>query len=569
MEISGIKINLPKKVDNKNNNKPLANLNEPIQDTFQSSTKKLNCAESINEIREMKKADGTPRFNERQVLIFSDLYNDEKIDFEAVKAFKDSSDFNMNTISKIYLMKKETKSDNLYTTVNKAIEQMPKDLKVVDFKQNIFEPEKEFSLVGRIYDLDELEREVNETKTIGTEVNFDAKTGKKLYETKQYLDHRNNHQLELTSKTKDYRNKKAITQYTYYDKKEDNFLFEKQVVEKFAKDGREQRKEITTPSEIKGMFNVQYKYPDGKVEDVVSAKVDKKTGIKTIKKDFKSEDGSRTEFLYEDDPQGNRIIDYKITDENGKVLYKNSQSFEVVSDNKFISSKNNYTYEITTDDNKITIKDLHHDTETSINFEKKCKGRKDELINLLKKVPGEELFETVDSIRKLKCKDDDVLESYFNPITKNINIGDNLFVFLHELGHAKDAQQHKSIASRTYNDDTLLYTGNKKIQDAYMQERETFNETHTEVERSYIDYFTQAKGHYSKSKLGGLKEVIAETNALTNTYTDDAISCLGIRAQYLQQHFPKTIAAIKEAMEYKNDMAAMEYYGEITVNKKD
>ena len=44
---------------------------------------------------------------------------------------------------------------------------------------------------------------------------------------------------------------------------------------------------------------------------------------------MKSPDGTRTQYLYENDPQGNRIVDYKITDKNGKVLLNKSQTFEV------------------------------------------------------------------------------------------------------------------------------------------------------------------------------------------------------------------------------------------------
>lgn len=54
---------------------------------------------------------------------------------------------------------------------------------------------------------------------------------------------------------------------------------------------------------------------------------------------------------------------------------------------------------------------------------------------------------------------------------------------------------------------------------------------------------------------------VAETNAVTNTFTDSKISCLGARAQYLQQHFPETIAKIRDAMNWKDDISAIEYYG--------
>lgn len=335
---------------------------------------------------------------------------------------------------------------------------------------------------------------------------------------------------------------------------------QKQVVTTNDKDGNMIKKEIITPSEIKGTFDVEVVHANGKKEQISKASIDKKTGIKTIKRDMKSGDGTRTQFLYEDDPQGNRIVDYKITDKNGKILMGCSQSFEVVDDNHYISSQNGYKYDISVSDDKFTVKDLHHETQAEIKFNKKFKGNKNEIIKVLKQVPGEELFEVVDSVNKLKGKDkSSVLDSAYSPLSRNINVGNDLMVFLHELGHAKDFQVKNG---KKYLKDTAkaMFSDNKDIQKTFVEERKQFNETHSDAERQHIDYFTQAKGHYG-GKWGGLAEVVAETNALTNTYTDEPVEALGTRLQYLQQHFPKTIAAIKDAMNWKDDLTAIEYYG--------
>ena len=112
------------------------------------------------------------------------------------------------------------------------------------------------------------------------------------------------------------------------------------------KDGKTIRKEYTDQSEVAGVLNIKPVCPDGTEKVLSSGTVDKKTGITSVKKDMTSLDGTRTQYLYEDDPQGNRISDYIITDKDGKTLLKNSQSFEVLSDNKFISAKNDKKYEI-------------------------------------------------------------------------------------------------------------------------------------------------------------------------------------------------------------------------------
>lgn len=544
-----------------NKNKPLANLNEPIKDTFSFSKKKSSPIDiAANEVAQMKDADGNKRFSEAEVTDFKLAMSVKCIDVDTINTFKDNTNFNMNDMKVVYAMRRDLKDDKFYDKVNDAIAKMPNQ-KPDHFEQNKFEPNKEFSLQVSKKDMNKLDEAVNKNFPLGYSYKFDAKTGDVIAKTSRDTDFDKvdgKDEFTMKSTTKDLKNNTVTTNKSYYDRDESDFVLVEQKVIKNDKNGKMLREEVTTPSEIKGAFDVKYTYANGKTKQIAKATVDKKTGIQTIKKDMKSENGTRTQFLYEDDPQGNRIVDYKITDKNGKILMSNSQSFEVVDKNHFISSKNGYKYDITTDDENLTVKDLHHNTETSINFKKKCKGNKEELINLLKKVPGEELFETVDSIKKMTGKKNS-LESYFNPVTKNINIGDDLFVFLHELGHAKDAQNQKGIFNKLVGDGRI-YTNNKDIQKTFFKERETFNKYHSDNEREHVSYFTQAKGHY-QGELGGLAEVVAETNAVTNTFTDGKVSCLGPRAQYLQQHFPETIAKIRDAMNWKDDLDAIEYYG--------
>ena len=77
------------------------------------------------------------------------------------------------------------------------------------------------------------------------------------------------------------------------------------------------------------------------------------------------------------------------------------------------------------------------------------------------------------------------------------------------------------------------------MQAVYNEEREAFNKAYPNAQRDHIGYFIQQKGHYG-GKLGGLSEVVAEANALRDSYTTEYD--LGPRAEYLQQYYPKTIA---------------------------
>ena len=235
---------------------------------------------------------------------------------------------------------------------------------------------------------------------------------------------------------------------------------------------------------------------------------------------------------------------------------KNSQSFEVIDDNHFISSKNGYKYDIKTSDKNLTVKNLHTNKEVSLDFKKKFDGNTKELKKLMKKISGEELFEVIECVNKISGGNStETKGSYYNPKDKSINTSDNLMAFLHELGHAQD-RQVKNPKGKEWR----LYTNNEDIQKTYLKERDMFNEKHSETEREIVDYFTQALGHYS-GKWGGLAEVVAETNAILNTYTDNDVRDLGPRSHYLQQHFPETIAKIQDAMNWKDDLTAIEFYG--------
>ena len=520
-------------------NKPFANLKEPIQDTFVSSKKAQNPTENeaVNIVAGMKNSEGKPRFSEKEVNDFKISCATKVLDFETVNTFKDNTEFQMSSMKAVYRMGKELKDDKFNEKVLTAINKLPKGLKPDEFKQNEYEPEKEFTLdcgyKGKF--------------------KFDAKTTEMIAKTE--CDFSNS--KDDIKKESDFRNNTVTTVKRRYNFDAVRYDILEQTVVKNDKNGNMLREEKMTPSQVKGMYDVAYSYANGKTKQVSKATVDGKTGIKTIKRDMKSDNGTRTQFLYEDDPQGNRIVDYKITNKDGKILMGLSQSFEVVDDNHFISSNNGYKYDITTDDKKLTVKDLHHDREVSLDFENKFEGDKKSLISLIKKVPGNELFETVDNLGKMKSADS-VYQAGFSPVSKEVSIMDNLFIFLHELGHAKDAQKQKTYREKLLGENKM-FTGSKDIQETYLKERETFNKYHSEVERDHVSYFTQAKGHYG-GKWGGLAEVVAETNAITNTIADGKVS-LGVRAQYLQQHFPETIAKIHDAMNWKDDLDAIEYYG--------
>ena len=345
---------------------------------------------------------------------------------------------------------------------------------------------------------------------------------KKSYKIKKVTDFRNN----TTAKTR-YEKIDGMYQATH----------EIRIVK--DKSGKVQRTEYTEPSQIKGVMDIKYMYPNGEVKQVSSGKIDAKTGIMSIKKDMVSSNGTRTEYLFEDDPQGNRISDYKITDKNGKVLLKNSESFEVVSPNKFISSKNNEKYEITADDDSVTVKDMNNPDRTAT-FKRGVEiiGDEEEIMKVLKKMPGEELLKLKKNVSELEGTTE-VLRSYSQTgkDKRTIHTGDNLFVILHELGHAVDMKDVDM--NNLQNTVQKAVFMDEEFNEIYEREKAAFNKAFPDTQRNHIAYFIDHETHYN-GEIGGRKETIAESNALLTTAKTHEV--LAMRSQYLQQHFPETIA---------------------------
>lgn len=331
---------------------------------------------------------------------------------------------------------------------------------------------------------------------------------------------------------------------------------------KIKRDGQDRliRKETYKKSEVDGMFNVQYEFPNGKTRQISKAYIDK-NGHTIVEKDMRSSDMTRTQYRYEDDPKGNRIVDYKITTKDGKVLMNQSQSFEVLGENKFRSSRNAKTYmiEFNKKENSIDITDEKKNEKSQIPLKDYIEGNEEKIIKMLKNISGDELInlnKKVSGIEEIENKlgsycSTEMFDSDKGILTTGfLTISDDPFVFLHELGHATDScdrsvklvrneegNLEKKVIGMISDDDNF-----KKV---YQEERKNFLKEFPTNERDHINYFI-ADEALPKRPEQGRKETVAETNAILNTYQSTGL--LGIRTQYLQQHFPKTIAYLSEKL---------------------
>lgn len=307
------------------------------------------------------------------------------------------------------------------------------------------------------------------------------------------------------------------------------------------KNGNVIRTEYLSPSDVAGIYDIRIKTPDGQTKVISSAKVDPETGFTLVEKNMESLDGTVTTYRYEDDPQGNRIIDYKIVDKDGKVLMNDSQTFEVISDNKIISSYNDKVYEITIDGNRLTVEGKTTDEYAEFNLDTFLaeKANKEMLLNLLKQMPGHELINLNQKIKTLSSTDVKT-KSIHSAALKQIITADDLSVLLHEAGHTK------------HSFGTYEVEFNDEFKQIFNEERDAFKKAFPDLQQKYLDYFISEELHsknFIPRKEGWLQETAAETNSLLNTYYHSPE--LQIRAQYLQQYFPKTIAKLSEIMKSK------------------
>lgn len=483
------------------------------KDLARISYAKADTLEIVNEFSKKKKENGNPKYASSHLIKFSTLQAE---DLTRIKPLTNTT-LHPDEIINI-AQDKQLNLEKLSVKINEMEKACgSKSLDKVSFKKDIYDPENAYVITGTtvtgITKSELLDKKLNRL-AIDKTVSYTANSGKDY----------------ILTKTNDYRNN-TISQVRQYLDQEGYPIVESQVRIVKDKNGKKLNTEYMTLSDVKGVYNAKTVYPDGREEITSSGKIDKKTGIVSVKRNMQSLDGTKTDYLYENDPQGNRIIDYKITDKNGKVLLNYSQSLEVINDKKYISSKNNNVYEVTVSDDEqtMTIKDRNTKEENQINLGKTLRGNKKSMVNLLKKFPGEELIQFKDTTKILKGMEK-LDDCCYWPDKKEIDIIDDLYSMLHELGHAKDNKDgYDGITNR------------KDVQEVYNKEKEAFNKAFPNAQRDHINYFIDVEEHYS-GRNGGLSETVAESNALLNSYNGQLD--IAARAHYLQQYFPKTIAKL-------------------------
>ena len=443
--------------------------------------------------------------------------------------------------------KKDSLAPELQAKVNDAkaniAKKYGKNLVGIVFERDKFAPKEEYAMVANLAD-DETHTEFydNQINKIGEEDVTFSLNGDKVYMITKNVDYRNNTTTKVRAELND-DGYPIVTDEVRIVRDKDNKIV---------------RKEMMTDSKVSGAYDHKYVYPDG-TEKVISKTRHFKNfdGMDCIHKDMTSLDGTRTQYKLEQDKKGNKLLEYKITDKDGNVLMNLNKTMERISDNKIVSSNGDKVYEMTFDPDKLTIQERGKDKPTVIPIrgakgqkvklgsgDFKVMGDREEMFKLMKQLPAEQLLALTDTIKTLNGVKD-TNDCCMWPDKKQIDTINEVYSVLHEAGHGVDFR--KSTQYREY----AVITADKGLQDIYNEERNAFNKAYPNAQRDHIGYFIQQKGHYG-GKLGGLSEVVAEANALRDSYTTEYD--LGPRAEYLQQYYPKTIAYLNTKLSnYKAD----------------
>ena len=419
--------------------------------------------------------------------------------------------------------------------IDKAYENMKqkygKDVESITFDADEFSPKNEYRLKATLKG-DESHSEFYDEKAnkLGEEdVTMYSKKGN-VYKIVKNIDYRNNSTTKVRSELDNF-GRMVVTDEVRIVRDKNNKVI---------------RKEMMTHSPVTGAYDQKYVYPNGTEEVISTARKTKENGKEIIQKDMKSLDGTRTQYKLEQDNKGNKSLKYKITDKNGNVLMNLNKTMQRLSENKVRSTNGDKSYDVTFEKNKITIEENGKEpTEIKISdgsmFSKglNIEGNRSEMLDLMKKLPAEQLMALGDTVKTLNGLSKDECMMY--PTKKQIDTINDVFSVLHETGHAID-YRHSNMVMGNVADIGSDYN----LRRIYTQERENFDAAYPNAQRNHVGYFIKQANHYD-GKWGGLSEVIAETNALRDSYTTEM--SLAPRVQYLQQHYPRTIAYINGRLE--------------------
>ena len=316
-------------------------------------------------------------------------------------------------------------------------------------------------------------------------------------------------------------------------------------------------KTVTTEKGIlKDFPTITTTTPDNKTVTNQYASYDTNNGAKSVQRELVSPDGTKTEYFYEETGDNIKILNYKITDKNGKVILDRKNTFQQISKNKFISSVNDKCYEIKFKGERIIVLDKSKNKQYKIDLRNKLNviildEKADEtndniVLKILKSIPGN-LLAMMNSIPLESIFYNGILKNNgeWNPKEKTIEIGQYtdysttelnklIGVYLHEFGHYLDSD-----IDNPESFDRL--STNPEVVEIFQEELKNLKLNTTSTEQANLSHLIG----------GNALDLPTEKAAETNMLLYSGEPGHGFRATLFAQYFPRTIAKIAELFDKK------------------
>jgi len=283
--------------------------------------------------------------------------------------------------------------------------------------------------------------------------------------------------------------------------------------------------ETLAPSGVAGEYNYKSTDSKGNISNFIDVQKSP-SGVNIVKK-FKSPDGTKTDYQYSEDKNGNKKLLYKIIDKDGKELMSTERDYQKVSDNLSISKVDGKEYKIEVENDKITVFDVGNKKSTQIDLNKLANPKDSGLKNMLKTLPGDVLIGLSKELKKIGT---DVNNGgYSRNDAEYITSDDKPSTICHEYGHSVDAAPNEA------NEIVWNISDNEDFKKIFSKEQENFKNSSTEADKEAFSY------------LDDLREFVAETKMVTTTknYKDHN----AMRGIELMKNFPKSIAVATKLLE--------------------
>lgn len=313
-----------------------------------------------------------------------------------------------------------------------------------------------------------------------------------------------------------------------------NYLFrsDKRV---FDTDGKLMFTETYRQSEsVANKYEVYREFPNGKTSKVGLAEISENGDI-VVEKNYVSDNGVETSYIYVESLDGSRLTYNKIVDKNGQVLFEHRYKYKVINDSHVVTTENGIEYDIQIGTNKVLVK-TSDGREVKVSFGNKGEDElgviSKEMLETVKRIPGSMYFE-MDSygLKKIGLEIDGVNKNgaHFCRVKSLVSLSesqkDNEFALLHELAHM--VQRSKTVAK------------NPEIIDTFLKERQMLMFSGSSHELKSMDYLINVD---SSGATASLEEMASDIVAYL--YSTNKASNIELRGQYMQQYFPETFAKV-------------------------